>query len=93
MKSYATIDRLEGAFAVCEVELLTVEESKMGDFADYDTMWIDIPLQDIPESLGEVKEKDILVVEHDGQNVIEVYCKDEDEKARRIEIFKNIMGW
>jgi len=93
MKSYATIDRIEGKFAVCEVELFSVEESNTDDFVDYETVWIDIPLQDIPASIGEVNEKEILVVEHDGQNVTEVYYKDEQERAKRLALLRDIMGW
>ena len=93
MKSYATIDRIEGKYAVCEVELISVEESNNNDFADYDTVWIDISLQDIPTEIGEVKEKDILVIEHNGQKVSFVYFKDEEEKARRLKLLKEVMGW
>ena len=92
MKSYANIDRIEGKFAVCEVELLPIEESKPEDFATKDTEMLDILLQDIPENLGEVKEGDILVVEHDGENVTSVYYKDEEEKARRLELLRSIIS-
>lgn len=91
MKSYASIDRIEGKFAVCEVELLPIEESKPEDFVAKDTEMLDILLQEIPENLGKVQEGDILVVEHDGENVTSVYYKDEEEKARRVELLKSII--
>lgn len=91
MKSYASIDRIEGKFAVCEVELIPVEESKPEDFATKETEMFDVPLQKIPTSIGEVQEGDILVVEHDFEDVYFVYYKDEEEKARRLEILKSIM--
>ena len=92
MRSYASVDRIVGRFAVCEVELLAVEESNTGNFWEYDTVGIDIPLQEISENLGEVNEGDILVVEHDGENVSSVYYKDEAEKAKRLEVLKEIRG-
>ncbi len=91
MKSYASIDRIEGKFAVCEVELIPVEESKPEDFATKETEMFDIPLQKIPTFIREVQEGDILVVEHDFEDVYFVYYKDEEEKARRLEILKSIM--
>lgn len=90
MKSYASIDRIEGEFAVCEVELLPVEESKPEDFATKDCEMMDVSLQEISDNLGEVQNGDILVVEHDGENVMSVYCKDEAEKARRLELLRQI---
>ncbi len=56
MKSYASIDRIEGKFAVCEVELIPVEESKPEDFATKETEMFDIPLQKIPTFIREVQE-------------------------------------
>ena len=92
MKSYASVDRIEGKYAVCEVELLPVEESKPENFATKDCEMMDISLQEIPADLGEVNEGNILVVEHDGENVSAVYCKDEEERARRQKLLKEIMG-
>lgn len=95
MKSYASIDRIEGKFAVCEVSLFLLEEEEcelMGHEIT-DTVMADIPLQDIPVEIGKVKEGDILVVEYDGKNVTKVYCKDDDEKARRLKLLKELMGW
>ena len=92
MKSYASVDRIEGKYAVCEVELLTVEESKPEDFATKDCEMMDVSLQDITVDIEEVKGGDILVVEHDGKNVTCVYCKDEAEKARRLEVLRSIRG-
>lgn len=92
MKSYASVDRIEGKYAVCEVELLPVEESKPENFATKDCEMMDISLQEISADIGEVKEGDILVIEHDGQNVTCVYCRNEAEKARRLEVLKSIMS-
>ena len=92
MTSYASIDRIEGEIAVCEVELLPYDKSRPEDFATKETIMVDIPLKTIPWDIGEVKEGDILIVEHDGKNVTFLYYKDNREKARRLEALKNIMG-
>ena len=91
MRSYASIDRIEGKYAVCEVELLPVEESKSEDFAIKDCEMMEVPLRKIPFYIRKVKEGDILVVEHNGENVTWIYCTDEEEKARRLEIRRGIM--
>ena len=88
MKSYASIDRIEGKFAVCEVELISVEERNAEEYVPFDTEFIDVPLKNIPATLGQVKDGDILVVEHDGKNITSIYYKDEMEKARRIELLR-----
>lgn len=91
MKSYATIDRIEENIAVCEVELLETEQSKTTDFFDKETKMMDVLLEKIHEVTENVEEGDILVVEHDGENVIYIYYKDYSEKQRRIEILQAIM--
>ena len=90
MKSYASIDRIERKWAVCEVELLPIEESKTEDFAIKDTVMIDVLLAQFPSRLGRVNTGDILVVEHDGENVSMVYYKDEEERVRRIELLRRM---
>lgn len=84
MKSYASVDRLERKFAVCEVELLPIEESKPEDFAIKFTVMLDIPFKVLYKELKQVNEGDILIVEHDGEEVDFIYCKDDNEKKRRI---------
>ena len=88
MKSYASIDRIEGKFAVCEVELISVEERNAEEYVPFNTEFVDVSLENIPNSLGNVKEGDILVVEHDFKNIISIYYKDEMEKARRLELLR-----
>lgn len=92
MKSYASIDRIERKWAVCEVELLPIEESKTEDFAIKDTVMIDVLLAQFPSRLGRVNTGDILVVEHDGEIVTKIYYKDNEEKARRIELLKSMIN-
>lgn len=88
MKSYASIDRIEGKFAVCEVELISAKKRSSEEYVPYDTEFMDVSLESIPISLGKVKDGDILVVEHDGKNIISIYYKDEIEKARRLELLR-----
>ena len=92
MKSYASIDRIEGKFAVCEVEMIDVENSKTEEYCEKETKIMNIPLEKITASIGNVNEGDILIVEHSGKAVTEVYCKDEQEKQRRIEILEKLLG-
>lgn len=92
MKSYASIDRIEGNFAVCEVEMLELENSKNVSNFDKETKMMDIPMEKFPNDMGEVKEGDILVVEHNDEEVTEVYDKDEKEKQRRIKAIQEMLG-
>lgn len=91
MKSFASIDRIESKFAVCEVELISVEERSAEEYVPYDTEFMDVSLECIPISLGQVKDGDILVVEHDSKNISSIYYKDEQEKARRLELLREMM--
>lgn len=89
MKSFVSIDRVEGKCVVCEVELISHKDSKPEDFAIKDTVMMDVPSW---KFLSKVNEGDIFVVEHNSKKVIWVYGKDEDEKAKRLELLKSIMG-
>lgn len=95
MKSYASIDRIEGKFAVCEVEMLGIEDSKPTDF-NKETKMMDVLLKEnwftkIWFNLGKLKEGDIIVVEHNGESVTKICNKDEAEKQRRIDVLQAIM--
>ena len=95
MKSYASVERIEKNFAVCEVEMIGIEKSKPDDF-DKTTQIINILIKESVNTkiwfvCGRLKEGDIIVVEHDGENVTKICYKDEAEKKRRIEVLKAIM--
>lgn len=92
MKSYASVDRIEGNYCVCEVELIDVENSSSTDFFEKETEMMDVLLEYVLENVKEVKEGDILIVEHINDNVIYVFGKDEQEKNRRIEILKQLQA-
>lgn len=91
MKSYASIDRIEEKLAICEVEIISIYDSKTADYSEKETKMIDISLEKIQASVGSVKEGDILIVEYNGKEVIEVYYKDDEEKQRRIAIIKELL--
>ena len=92
MKSYACVDRLEGNFAVCEVELVPVEESVHLDPFEKETTMIDVPVEAILLIVEEFSEADILLVEHDGCNVTTIYGKDENERQRRADTIAALMS-
>ena len=88
MKSYMTIDRLEGKFAACELEFISVEQSREVEYWDRDMEIIDVPIN----MLEEPKEGDVFVVEHEKETLYRIYGKDNEEKRRKIEALKAIMG-
>ncbi len=88
MKSYMTIDRIEGQFAVCELELISVEQSIEVDYWKRDTEMIDVPTS----MLEEPEQGDVFMVEHERETLYRIYGKDNEEKQRRIEALKAIMG-
>ena len=93
MKSYACVERVEGDFAVCEVELVDAENSKNIELGDRETRMMDAKMENIILDVGqEVHEGDIIVVEHNGIDVIFVYNVDEEEKKRRIEYLNQVLG-
>lgn len=61
MKSYIIIDRIEGKFAVCELEFISVEQSREVDYWERDTEMIDVPTS----MLEDPNEGDVFVVEHE----------------------------
>ena len=92
MKSYATIDHIEGDYAVCELELIEAQTSNSVDYFYHDTTMMEIPMKLITEQGIDVSEWEILVVEHDGKNVTHIYEKSEEERIRRIEAFNKMMN-
>ena len=91
MKSYAAIDRIEGKYAVCEVEYVNIDESLKLKFSEKRIEMIDIPMSIINGLVGEVKEGDILVVEHEEDEIMCIYNKDDKEKQRRNDIIRKII--
>ncbi len=92
MKSYATIDHIEGDYAVCELELIEAQMSDSIDYFYHETTMIEIPMKLIAEKGIEISEWEILLVEHDGKTVTDIYEKSEEERIRRIDAFNKIMN-
>lgn len=91
MRSYASVDRIEGEYTVLEVELLDTETSKITPFRDKETIMVDVLTETIKNVIEEFEEGDIIVLEHEGEIINTFYEKDDNEKQRRIDILKAIM--
>lgn len=91
MKSYASIDRIEGKYAVCEVELVDTINSKVLSSKYKETRMVDFSMNAITNCIGNIKEGDIIVVEQNDGIILVIYGKDEEEKQRRIDLLKSIM--
>ncbi len=89
MNSYASIDRIEGNMAVCEVELVHMSRSRQSKFACKPTRMMDFP---VSRFTSNIEEGDIFVVEHDGKGISRILFKDDVEKNRRKEIVAAIIG-
>lgn len=86
MVSYAVVDRIEeDVYVVCEVELVELKESYSIDLFDKEFKMMDILKVDVLECMESIEENDVIVVEHDGENIIRVLYKDDEEKQRRLD--------
>ena len=84
MISYASLERFEGDYAVCEVEQVSILDSIVGDFSK-ECYMADVPLslfkvKGIPTKIGS-----IYTIEHDGRKVIQIIRLEEAETQRRID--------
>ena len=86
MVSYAVVDRIEeDRYVVCEVELVELEESNSTDLNDKEFIMMDILKVDALKCMESIEENDVIVVEHDAENIIRVLYKDDEEKQRRLD--------
>lgn len=83
MISYASLERIEGEYAVLEVEKISFFESKVGDFSK-ECYMVDIPISFFYDKCISVKTGSVYSVEHDGKNVTEVIRLEDEETRRRI---------
>ncbi len=84
MISYASLERFEGNYAVCEVEQLSIFDSIIGDFSK------ECYMADVPTELFDEKGISMIIgnvysVEHDGSKVIQIIRLEEAETQRRVE--------
>lgn len=82
--SYASVDRIEGCYYVCEVELVPLAQRSADILEDNQITFIDIPTEKANKLLC-IKEGDILIVEHNGTEVLSILGKSDSEKERRIQ--------
>ena len=74
MISYMIIDRIEGKFAVCEIENVSVnDEIRISNPHSIDCFMADVPLNLFTKVGVEVKEQGEYLVSHNGENVDEVF--------------------
>lgn len=90
MISYLVIDRIEEKIAVCEVELIEIDESKEISFLDKETVMSDIPVELFEDCGNNLCESDVYVVEHENGNVRNVLFKDDTKKQSRIDQIRAI---
>lgn len=91
MKSYASVDRIEGKLVICEVELMDQEESKTIPFGKRKTEMVDIPLENFSNNVKDLQEGEIIILEHEDGRVLQICGKDDEERQRRIEELDSIM--
>lgn len=90
MKSHAYVERIDDGTAVLELRLTAIDdalpkEGKQGRHFRQPRKMVEISAEELTSALPDVKERDVIVVEHtDG--VIKNFCYiDYEEKQRRIE--------
>ena len=88
MKSYASIGGFNGKYVKLEVEMMDVEDSNTTECGERESKMIDVDFEKFPWGEDDFDEGDIVVVEHDGEIVSEVYGKDEEERQRRMDKIK-----
>lgn len=91
MISYASRCQEERGVVTFDVEIVEPEVSKLLKAKQIQSETMYANLDDVTAAVGETAEGDILVVEHDGINIIKFLSKDDEEKQRRIEILSQMM--
>ena len=87
--SYASLERVEGDYAVCEVEQLSIFYSKVGNF-DKECFMANIPLEKFIDSGVSILVGNVYSVEHDGKQVFRVVRLEKEETKRRQEWLKSL---
>lgn len=89
MVSYASLDRLEGDYAVFEVEKLSIIDSKIGDFSK-ECFMADIPVTKFIDNKISLLTGNVYSVEHDGENITKLLRLEKEETKRRKEWLKSL---
>lgn len=90
MKSYIEVEEIDKKYASCELEMIPVEESRTIDYDSKPTAMVNIPVEMITAVVPDVKEGEILVVQHERGTVVSVCYRDDAEQQRRIELIKSL---
>lgn len=90
MKSYASLERFENNFAVLELELETIEESKKKKASEKRTRMVNVPITIFPDSNEVFSEGDIVIIEHECGFIMSVLGRDDDEREKRVERLRKI---
>ena len=91
MLSYASIDRIEGDYIVCEVEQIPCTDARVDDFVCISCFMADVPKGMFDYKGLPAKEGNIYKVLHNGETVDEVIGIDEAEKNRRMRVLNSMM--
>lgn len=91
MLSYMSIDRVEGDFAVCEVEPVPTTDAHVEDFFCLSCFMTDVPKAMFEFKGLPVKEGMVYTVLHNGETIDEVCGIDESERKRRQMIIQNLI--
>lgn len=87
--SYASLERVEGDYAVCEVEQLSVLDSQIGDFNKQCYM-VNIPIEMFVNSGVSMLVGKVYSVVHDGPEVFKIIRIEKEETKRRKEWLKSL---
>jgi len=85
-----SIDRVEGDYAVCEVENVPTSEAKAGEFWCKPCFMADVPKTMFTFKGLPVEEGQVYTVLHNSETVDEVCAIDVNERKRRLEIIENL---
>ena len=80
MISYASVTAVEDNYVSCELELHSIEESMLLGSSRKKFVMVEISTEEIPFEVGE---GDVLVIEHNEENIVMIHGKDEEEHQRR----------
>lgn len=89
MISYASLERFEGDYAVCEVEQLSIFESIVGDFSK-ECYMADVHVTMFSEKGISANIGNVYSVEHDGEKVLRIIRLEKNETKRRMEWLKSM---
>ena len=92
MMSYMSVGGIEDGFAHCEVENISVADSKTRAFHEKPCFETDIPVTTFTNKGFSVKEGQIYRVFHNGESVDSICFLDEDERRRRANLIEELFS-